>query len=87
MYPFHPQAVHRDIAVRNFLVDCDGRVLLCDFGVTVFLPEGKDVFSALLGYESLRVRMIYVVYPFTPTVYVLAAIPQILIFALQKCFT
>ena len=40
--------MHRDIAVRNFLVDCDGRVLLCDFGLTEFLPEGSDVFRTLI---------------------------------------
>ena len=46
------QVVHRDIAVRNFLVDFDGRVMLCDFGLTRFLPDGKKEIgasSALLG--------------------------------------
>lgn len=39
------QAIHRDIAVRNFLVNRDGRVLLCDFGLTEFIPEGHDSLS------------------------------------------
>ena len=40
------KVVHRDIAVRNFLVNCDGRVLICDFGLTEFLPEGQDYLRA-----------------------------------------
>ena len=36
--------------MRNFLVDCDGRVLLCDFGLTQFLPEGKDAFRKFLNH-------------------------------------
>ena len=42
------QVVHRDIAVRNFLVDIDGRVMLCDFGLTKFLPDGMDYIGAWL---------------------------------------
>ena len=29
--------------VFMMLVDCDGHVLLCEFGMTQFLSEGKEV--------------------------------------------
>ena len=55
------QVVHRDIAVRNFLVDIDGRVMLCDFGLTKFLPDGMDHIDASIGMlvleETLRLRV------------------------------
>jgi len=33
--------IHRDVAPRNFLVGPDGLVI-CDFGLSLLLPEGKD---------------------------------------------
>ena len=40
------QAIHRDIAVRNYLVDEDGRIVLGDFGLAEFLPQGEDSIGA-----------------------------------------
>ena len=48
------QVVHRDIAVRNYLVDHDGRVLLCDFGLTEFLPDGETTLSALINASTTK---------------------------------
>eukprot|EP00457_Paulinella_chromatophora_P002868 gb/GEZN01002873.1/.p1 GENE.gb/GEZN01002873.1/~~gb/GEZN01002873.1/.p1 ORF type:complete len:706 (-),score=98.84 gb/GEZN01002873.1/:218-2107(-) len=36
------RVLHRDVAARNFLIDKAGRVSICDFGLSVKLPEGKD---------------------------------------------
>ena len=41
-YLHEKRVIHRDIATRNFLVDKSLKVLICDFGMSLYLPEGKD---------------------------------------------
>ena len=60
--PVRMEFVHRDIAVRNFLVDVGGRVMLFDFGLTNMtlpaeyisnLPMESLVYNICLMYVSL----------------------------------
>lgn len=44
--------VHRDIALRNFLLSHDNRVLLCDFGLSQALGDGANNGAAFAGLTS-----------------------------------
>ena len=40
-YMHAKRVVHRDIAARNFLIGKGLKVYICDFGMSLYLPEGK----------------------------------------------
>ena len=56
--------VHRDVALRNFLVGSNGRVMVCDFGMSRQVGDGEDAYfrndsdSALPVRSAIAVRKI-----------------------------
>lgn len=49
LHASHPQFIHRDLKSSNLLVDENGRVKVCDFGLSQIKPQGeyiKDTESA-----------------------------------------
>lgn len=43
LHASHPQFIHRDLKSSNLLVDENGRVKVCDFGLSQIKPQGENI--------------------------------------------
>lgn len=57
LHASHPQFIHRDLKSSNLLVDENGRVKVCDFGLSQIKPQGENIKDTDSAKGTVRKRL------------------------------